>query len=467
MDDGQVTAWPREGPLRETDDDLERATIFAVSTAPGRAGIAVVRVSGPRAHAALRALGGGLPAVRAARLATLRAPETGEVLDQALVLRFDGPASETGEDIAEFHIHGSHAVAAGVLGALGGLPGLRPAEAGEFARRAFDNGKLDLSAVEGLADLIGAETAGQRRQALRQMSGALARRVEDWSGRLVRLLAHAEAAIDFADEDLPPALEQELAAGIPPLMEEMAAALARGDQGERLRSGLVVAIVGAPNVGKSTLLNALAARDVAIVSDVPGTTRDALEVHLDLGGYPVTLVDTAGLRGEAATEGEGGQGAVEREGMRRARALAARADLKLAVLDAGAAEPDAATQGLIDAGTLVVYNKADIAAAPGDGAAVAVSALTGQGLPALLERLTQAVRARFDAGGEAPLLTRARHRAALADCVESLARARSAAAVELLAEDLRLAVRALGRIVGRVDVEDVLDVVFADFCIGK
>ncbi len=430
----------------------------------------MVRVSGPNAGTALESLAGGLPAPRMARLATLRDPGTGADIDRALVLWFPGPASVTGEDVAELHLHGGRAVVGGAIEALSALPGLRPAEAGEYTRRAFENGKLDLSEVEGLADLIEAETAAQRRQALRQMGGALSLRAEAWRTRLIQALAHLEAAIDFADEELPDDLETAVRPDIVALREEISASLDDGGRGERLRAGLSVVIIGPPNAGKSSLLNALAQRDVAIVSQYAGTTRDVIEVHLDLGGYPVTLCDTAGLRQALALEGPEG---IEAEGIRRAVARAAVADLKLAVFDIREArDPDPATLALLDRDSLVVLNKADLGRAParteiaGHLASI-VSLTTGEGLPALIARLTEAAARRFDRPGEAVAITRARHRAAFGEAVEALERSLAAPTIEMVAEDLRLAVRALARIAGRVDAEDLLDVIFRDFCIGK
>jgi tRNA modification GTPase len=301
-------------------------TIFALSSGPGRAGVAVVRISGRRAHTALEAVVGRCPSPRHASYAPICHPETGEALDRGLILWLPGPGSATGEDMAELHVHGGRAVVDGVLDALAHVAGLRPAEPGEFTRRAFDNGKLDLTQVEGLADLIAAETVAQRRQALRQMDGALAALYESWRGSLVRASAHAEAAIDFSDEELPPDLVDRLAADVRDLRAEIEAHLDDNHLGERLRDGIQIAIVGAPNVGKSSLINALAKRDAAIVAPTPGTTRDVIEVHLDLGGYPVTVADTAGLR-ESADE-------VEAEGVARARARASAADFVLRVHDA-------------------------------------------------------------------------------------------------------------------------------------
>lgn len=440
-------------------------TIFALATAPGRAGVAVVRVSGPASGDALAALTGKpLPAPRMATLVRLRVPKTGEALDDALVLRFTAPRSFTGEDVVELHLHGGRAVVAGVVEALSALPGLRVAEPGEFTRRAFENGKLDLTEAEAVADLVDAETSAQRRQALRQMEGALGKLYDGWRERLTRSLAHIEADIDFPDEDLPSGVSDAARPVLDTLAAEIDAHLDDRGRGERLREGLHIAIIGAPNAGKSSLLNALARREAAIVSAHAGTTRDVIEVHLDLGGYPVVLADTAGLREAAADE-------VEEEGIRRALDRAARADVKVAVFDATALPAlDPATIALLDKDTVVVLNKTDVvdAVVPtvGGWEAVAVSARTGAGLHELERRLTAFTADRL-AGNGAPALTRARHRSALEECRDALRRALTAPLPELMAEDVRLASRALGRITGRVDVEDLLDVIFRDFCIGK
>jgi len=430
-------------------------TIFAPATARGRAGVAIVRVSGPMAGPSLERLSGVLPAPRLARFAALTDPASGEAIDQGLVLWFPGPASFTGEDVAEFHVHGGLAVVAALLAALGGIEHCRMAEPGEFSRRAFLNGKLDLTQVEGLGDLIEAETAAQRRQALGQMTGGFARIAEGWALRLTRTLAHVEAAIDFPDEDLPDDLLGPARIVAETLQHEIVARLADGRRGEILRDGLSVALIGPPNSGKSSLMNALAGRDAAIVSAQAGTTRDVIEVHLDLGGYPVILADTAGIRD--------GADPIEAEGIRRAQARAESADLRLLVLDAGAPEKLEGFAAMRNAATLLVWNKVDLLDPPSGG--LAVSAATGQGLGGLIEAL--AARAEGMLGGDAPIVTRERHRAALEECVVSLSRAVAGADPALVAEDLRLAVRALGRITGRVDVEDLLDVIFRDFCIGK
>jgi tRNA modification GTPase len=449
-------------------------SIFALASGGARAGVAVVRLSGPGAAAALAALtpGKAMPAARRAALRDLRDPAGGEILDQALILLFPGPGSFTGEDVVELHLHGGPAVVEGVLAALGRLPGLRPAEAGEFTRRAFLNGKLDLTQAEAVADLVAAETSEQRRQALDQAAGALGQIYEGWRARLIAAVAHVEAGIDFADEDLPEDIDRAARDALAVLAGEIAAHLDDGRRGERLRAGVHLALLGRPNAGKSTLLNLLAGRDAAIVSETAGTTRDVIEVHLDLGGVPVIVADTAGLRDSTD--------AVEREGVRRAAARADWADLKLIVLDRAdwPDVPDDLRALAADGRALVLVNKSDLGAVDGAGAldldgvpVLALSARTGAGVDGFLARLTETVRGLALAGaGAAPGPTRARHRHALEEARAALAQALdgwSTRGPELVAEDLRLAARAIGRITGRVDVEDLLDVIFADFCIGK
>jgi tRNA modification GTPase len=435
-------------------------TIFALATPAGRSGVAVLRVSGPRARHALQALTQrDLPKARIA--AVRRLIDDDEPIDDALVLWFPAPHSFTGEDVAELHLHGGPAVIAAALNALGKIDGLRLAEPGEFTRRAFDHDKLDLAQVEGIADLIAAETEMQRRQALRQAEGALSRRLESWRTDLTRVLARLEAYIDFPDEDLPQQLLSSISLEIRQIAETLGKELA-GHAAERLRDGMTIAILGAPNVGKSSILNKLAQREAAIVSSIAGTTRDVVEVRMDIAGYPVTLADTAGLR---ATADE-----IEAEGVRRALARAEHADLKLLVFDGGQwPRVDAETAKLIDDGVLCVVNKADLLREPEpvaiEGrAALKLSCKTGLGLEALVERIAAAAR---DNLGGSEVLTRARHRAAVEEAKTALDRARGAGQLELKAEDLRLAVRAIGRIAGRVDVEDVLDLIFKEFCIGK
>lgn len=446
-------------------------TIFALSTPPGRSGVAVLRLSGPAAGHALEALSGTPPPEpRKASLRSLCDPESGTAIDRGLVLWFPGPASFTGEDLAELHLHGGPAVVAAAVTALQALDGLRPAEAGEFTRRAFDAGKLDLTQVEGLADLIAAETEAQRRQALRQMDGGLSLLYGAWAERLTRILAQLEAYLDFPDEDLPESLEAAVDNDILGLCDEIGQHLVGNRVGERLRSGIEIAILGPPNAGKSSLLNVLAARDAAIVAETAGTTRDVVEVQLDLGGFPVTLADTAGLR---ALDESDAQSEIEREGIRRAKGRAERADLQLGVFDLRAWPAlDAATLEVLGPAAMIVLNKADLAPPPGvgelDGREVFVlSAKTGAGVGDFLAALEVRVTDELSAALTAPSLTRARHRQALEDCRAALSRAREAALPELEAEDLRVALRALGRITGRVDVEDLLDVIFREFCIGK
>ena len=520
-----------------------RDTIFALSSGRPPAAIAVVRIGGPRAGAALEALIGRIPEPRRAALARVKNPITKEVLDEALALWFPGANSEIGEDSAELQLHGGRAVIASVLDALGAIDGLRPAEPGEFTRRAFENGKLDLTAVEGLADFIHAETQAQRRQAFRQMKGLLGDRADAWRKQIIEALALVEARIDFPDEgDVPedlvgPALK--IAQG---LRNEIADALASASRGERLRDGLVVAIAGPPNAGKSTLLNRIARREAAIVSPIAGTTRDVIEVHLELDGYPVTLLDTAGIRDS--------DDPVEQEGVRRARERAVGADLVLWVVDATAPEaggvptlrpvqagpgarPEAdrsSSSAPAEGGPVavdgppvwVVRNKADLlpfteASALASGAAAsrfgsatpatagsrsvplftnginapqsgqsyrnehefinfdmnsryifAISATDGKGVNSLLTELTRFAGQTF--GSEPALVSRERQRRLLASTLAALDRALAEGPNgrdDIAAEELRIAATALGRLTGRVDVEDILDVIFADFCIGK
>lgn len=424
-------------------------TIFALASGSARAAIAVIRLSGPASGPALAALcGGSLPVARHASVRRLRAP-SGVTLDHALVLWLPGPGTYTGEDSAELHLHGGRAVIDGVADTLAEA-GLRPAEPGEFTRRAFLNGRMDLVEAEAVHDLVTAETEAQRIQALRQLEGRLGALYHDWADRLRGILAYQEALIDFPDEDLPPEVEDQLLATLRAVRSEIAQHLNDSGRGEKLREGLFFAITGAPNVGKSTLINALAERDVAIVSDRPGTTRDALETRVVLGGVPVTLVDTAGLR-ETLDD-------IEAEGVRRALARARDADLAMTVVEAGAAVP-------VQHGGLLIANKADLGG-PGPEGALRISAKTGLGMDALRARLSAIAREMTQASGPPPL-TRARHRSALTAAADHLDSALLADLPELRGEDLRLAMRALGRITGHVGVEDILDTVFSRFCIGK
>jgi tRNA modification GTPase len=433
-------------------------TIYALSSAPGRAGVAVIRVSGPESGRALAALTGRSPPhPRAATVARLRGPD-GQLIDEALVLFFAAPWSFTGEDVAEFHVHGGRAIVGATLDALSAT-GLRPAEAGEFTRRAVENGKLDLTRAEAIADLVDAETEAQRRQALRQYDGALAEMYEDWRSELIRAGAWAEAAIDFSDEELPVDTLANARQVIAAVLEKIRKHLDDASRGEILREGLQLAVIGPPNAGKSSLVNALARRDIAIVAETAGTTRDVIEVRMDLGGYPVILADTAGLRSTSEV--------IEAEGVRRALARADAADLVLLLLDGSAADPVAG----IPAGVpvdLSVWNKSDLPW-PEKRAGLAISLRTGEGLDTMIEELTAKVRERMGVPNEAPVLTRKRHRHALEEAARALDGALSVAddRPELLAEEVRLASRALGRITGRVDIEELLGVVFRDFCIGK
>jgi tRNA modification GTPase len=443
-------------------------TIFALATAAGRAAVAVVRVSGPATLAIVEALAGRAPAPRMAALRRLR--HQGVELDEALVLRFEGPASYTGEDSAEFHVHGGRAVVEALLSALSAL-GARLAEPGEFTRRAFENGKLDLAQAEGVADLIDAETEAQRSQALGQVGGALSQRYARWRDLLVQSLAMLEAAVDFPDEDLPEEVAERARPGLRILGAELDAALADVARGRRVRDGYRIALVGAPNAGKSTLLNGLVERDAAIVTDMPGTTRDVIEVPLVLGGYKVLIADTAGLRETAD--------AIEAEGVRRARAWAEDADLRLWVVDGFHVKHTVKLEEAVRPGDWLILNKADISEPAdleaaelfgrGKGLSVAcLSARSEEGVGGLRTSLTKHV-AESLSGAEFPAATRLRHAERLNEARGYLARALSdlGLEVELAAEDVRLAARALEKITGRVDPEDVLGRVFSTFCIGK
>lgn len=429
-------------------------TIVALSSGAGRAGVAVVRVSGERVQFAIETIAGSLPEARKAVYRALRDPD-GAIIDHGLVLFFPAPASFTGEDVVEFHIHGSRAVLSRLLSVLTALPGLRLAEAGEFTRRAFEAGKLDLAAVEGLADLINSETEWQRKQALRQMEGALGQAAGEWRSALIRAMVLLEAEIDFSDEgDVGGPLIADAVAIARGVLGSLRVALGSFATGERVREGFVVVLAGPPNAGKSSLLNALARRDVAIVSPIAGTTRDAIEVRLDLGGIPVVLVDTAGLR-ESADE-------IEAEGVRRARLRAANADLVLRLRspDSEPERQDTGTTGI------AVATKLDLggSARPGE---IGVSAVSGAGLPELIELI--ASRLGQLGQTEPALVTRERQRVAAAEAAAAIERAALLPheQPELIAEELRLAVRALERLIGKVDVEDVLDSLFSGFCIGK
>ncbi len=459
-----------------------RDTIFALSSGRPPAAVAVVRVSGPKARNAILALAGRVPEPRLAALLRLRSraedgnlssAASAEPIDDALVLWFPGPRSETGEDTAEFQLHGGPAVVAAMLSALGKIDGLRLAEPGEFTRRAFQNGKLDLTRVEGLADLIGAETEAQRRQAFGQLKGLLGDRAGQWRRRLIEALALVEAAIDFPDEGIDadqvigPAL-----AIIEEMEREIRSLLADSNRGERLREGLTVAIAGPVNVGKSSILNRLARRSAAIVSPHAGTTRDVIEVHLDLHGFPVTVIDTAGIRDTADP--------IEEEGVRRAQARTKDADLVLWVMDGTLGNPvpppaELATRDAPPVWTLV--NKIDLVAAEGtegvalERVAYRISAQTGVAMDDLVAGIAGFATQFFSGRPETAIVTRQRHRSALTECAAAIRRAfeegQGLRREDIIAEELRLAARSLERLVGKVDVENILDVIFRDFCIGK
>lgn len=442
-------------------------TIYAPATAAGRAAVAVVRVSGPRASEAVRRLAGGLPVAREATLRRLHDAD-GTEIDRALVLWFEGPASYTGEDCAEFHVHGGPAVTAALAQALGDM-GLRLADPGEFTRRAFENGKLDLAQAEGVADLVDAETEAQRRQALEQLGGRLSQVQARWREALVEALAMFEAAVDFPDEEVPADVAARARPVLRGLVGELEAAAADAERGERVREGFRIALLGAPNAGKSTLLNALAGREAAIVTATPGTTRDVIEVPLVLAGYKALLADTAGLR-EAGDE-------IEAEGVRRARAWADAADLRLWLVDGSGASGVEVPREL-QPGDLCIVTKRDLP--ENEAGWRAADAAQARGLPVLAvtarspndvawlratleERVVGAL-----AGTAPPAATRLRHRDLLLEAAQRLAHALAEQdQLELAAEDVRLAARALDRITGRLDPEAVLSKIFASFCIGK
>jgi tRNA modification GTPase len=441
---------------------VQQPGIYALATPPGRGAVAVLRLSGAGVRAAVESFAGGLPPPRVACLRTLIDRPDGGTIDRALVLWFPAPASYSGEDVAEFQLHGGRATVAAMVAALSAF-GLRQAEPGEFTRRAFHNGKLDLVQAEALADLVEAETEAQRRQALRQMDGALGQAVEAWRQRLIRAMALIEAVLDFVDEDLPAGVIASAERDILVLRNDISNFLAGQGAGERLREGIRVAVLGPPNAGKSSLVNALAQRDAAIVSAVAGTTRDVIEVHLDLGGVPVIVADTAGLR-------ETGD-VIEAEGVRRAMRWADQADIRILVIGAddvpGAASAIVSKQ--VGDQLIVVGNKRDLAPLPKawrGREVLPVSVRTGEGMGQLLDVLAERARS-LGEPGEGAAITRARHRQILTEVLAALQRFAVGEELELRAEDLRMAARALGRMTGRIDVEDVLDALFRSFCIGK
>ncbi len=444
-------------------------TIYGLATVVGKSGVAVLRISGARCADVLTGLNIVQPVPRLAKLAKLYHPQTQELLDEALVLYFQAPHSFTGEDVVELHVHGSIAVINDIIAALQSLPYLRLAEAGEFSKRAFYAGKLDLTAAEGLAALIDAETSMQKKLALRQYSGELANLYESWRGQIVNCLAQLEALIDFPDEDIPTALIEQINITVQQIAFAITQHLQKGNKGEILMRGIYVVIVGRPNVGKSSFLNYLTNRDAAIVSELAGTTRDVLELRLDIGGFPITIKDTAGIR---ATED-----VIEAEGIRRAKMAMHDADIVLLITDATNGE-HAYDEVLIqealttNAALLVLYNKIDLPVA-----SVVPTSLAGQvvwpisirnntGLAEVLEYLAQLLATTYTPAAE-PVLTKARYREALQQCLHCLQLFGQAPTIETACEEIRLAASSLGVITGRVQVEELLDIIFSSFCIGK
>lgn len=440
-------------------------TIFALATPLAKSGVAVIRISGPEAPRAVSRLTGLKDwQPNLARYAELKRRD-GSLIDRCLALCFKAPRSFTGEDVAELQVHGSLAIIRELLDVLGAMEGLRPAEPGEFTRRAFLNGKMDLLEAEGLADLIDAETRAQAAQAMRQLQGESSRRYDDLRARLVKSLALMEAYIDFPDEEIPASALQEVHGNIALLKKEIAVALADNKSGERRREGVRIAIIGAPNVGKSSLLNALSGREAAIVSRHAGTTRDVIEVRMDIAGFPVILADTAGLR-ETGDE-------IEEEGVRRARLVAQDADIKMILFDATMlAAPPAAVSSQVDEKSIIIANKCDLLPRTGNSNLLLnnnilyISAKTGQGVGDLLKNIENIISYKFSSAA-APLITRARHRAALEECSRFLERFSPEKPLELACEELRLAGESVGRITGKIAVDELLDVIFKEFCIGK
>lgn len=426
-------------------------TIFALATPPGKSGVAVVRISGPQALNTLQVLTNKADWEPNKLIYT---PIGQPAIDNGMAVYFKAPASFTGEDVVELHIHGSLAIIRTLLEALACMEGLRPAERGEFTRRAYLNGKMDLIQAEGLADLIDAETTAQRSQALRQMEGRLSGFYENLRVSIVKALAHLEAYIDFPDEEIPESVIQGLDAEVRGVQQIIASALADGKRGERIREGVSIVILGAPNVGKSSLMNTLAGRDVAIVSHHAGTTRDVIEIHMEFAGFPAVIIDTAGIR-ESSDE-------IEAEGIRRALARAGDADIKLVLFEGD--EPEADTAKLVDEHSILIASKSDMSLATYPSA-ISISTKTGQGIDALLAAIETRIVESFS--GEGAMITRERHRALLTQSYSQLDDYFQPLPLELKCENLRRAAHLIGQITGKISVDDVLDVVFHEFCIGK
>ena len=438
------------------------STIFALATASGKAGVAIIRISGPNATNALKEFGVAsklLP--RFTKFAKLYHPLTLELIDEAIVVWFAAPHSFTGEDVVELHIHGSRAVVNSLIEVLSHIADFRLAEAGEFSLRRFNNGKMDLTQAEGLADLIDAETKHQQRQALRQMSGELEKLYENWRGSIIHLLSLVEAYIDFPDQDLPDYLIAQIDQSVNYLKTSISNHLNDGNKGEKIRDGLYVTIIGAPNVGKSSLLNILAKRDVAIVSNIAGTTRDIIEVKLDINGFSVILADTAGLRES--------DDVIENEGIKRAIKRAEHSDFKIAIFDASTTIADAATLQLLDDKTIVIFNKIDqgIKLYLGlDLDVLNISLLNNQDVEKILKAIQNKAELDFLPSSD-PTITRDRHRKILLQVFDVIANFSLQKDIELIAEDLRIIANLIGQITGRIDLEEVLDQIFSQFCIGK
>ncbi|MEM8833267.1 MAG: tRNA uridine-5-carboxymethylaminomethyl(34) synthesis GTPase MnmE [Pseudomonadota bacterium] len=475
-------------------------TIFALSSAAGKAGVAVIRISGPQACDTLKIFNQKVKykQSRLAQFMPLFHPGTNDKIDEVLIVGFQAPNSFTGEDVIELQCHGSPAVLTEIFAVLSAQKGFRMADHGEFTRRAFENEKMDLTEAEAIADLIDAETKAQKDQALAQMDGALSTLYQGWAKELSRILAYVEAVIDFPDEDVPDDEIEKVKPDLEMLAEQIDVHLNDNRRGERLREGIKIAVIGAPNAGKSSFVNALAQRDVAIVSDMAGTTRDIIEAHLNLGGYPVIIADTAGLRPDLLDDG--GHEAVEGEGIRRALAYAREADYRILMFDASESKPDEDTLNLIDENTLILLNKVDKisdkqvekyrekittkykfylqnvekskpSSEQSDDAILSqvidISIENEIGLSQLLEKLKNIIANNYSVSRETLSLTRARHRENLTEALANIHTALEKSEPELLGQELRFALHAIGRITGRVDVEDLLDIIFKDFCIGK